>query len=146
MTTLIRDLADEKKAFDPGTPEGDGIGRAPQFDDPDAVEPDLLRCFYCGYIAIMHNETTHDAGCVECGSRRMRACSLVSDDEMRDLIARGFDDSKWQWEADDARMKRIAMKREIDQKFQVKKAVTKEREDNLRKRDRLAGRGPYVLG
>tara|TARA_R110000868_G_scaffold3130_4_gene20788 strand:+ start:1956 stop:2384 length:429 start_codon:yes stop_codon:yes gene_type:complete len=122
------------------------IGRAPQFDDPDAVEPELLRCYYCQYIAIVHNETTHDGGCVECGSRRMRNVGPVTDEEMRGLIARGFDDSGWQWEPDDARLARIAAKREIDHKFQVKKAVTKEREDNLRKRDRLAGRGPHVLG
>lgn len=123
-----------------------GPGRAPQFDDPDAIEPELLRCFYCNHIAIMHAETTFDGGCVECGSRRMRNCGVVTDDEMRDLIARGFDSTNWGWEPDDQRMARIAVKREIDQKFQVRKAVTKEREDNLRKRDRLAGRGPYVLG
>ena len=121
-----------------------GPGRAPQFDDPDAVEPELLRCFYCNHIHIMHKETTHDLGCINCGSRRMRNSGPVTDDEMRDLIARGFDDSNWEWEPDDVRIARIKAKREIDHKFQVKKAVTKEREDNLRKRDRLAGR--LVLG
>lgn len=117
-----------------------GPGRAPQFDDPDAVEPELIRCFYCNYVHIIHVETTHDGGCIECGSRRMRNVGPVTDDEMRDLIARGFDSTNWQWEPDDVRLKRLAVKREIDHKFQVKKAVTKEREDNLRKRDRLAGR------
>lgn len=114
-------------------------GRAPQFDDADAVEPELIRCFYCQFVHIVHAETTHDGGCIECGSRRMRNVGVVTDDEMRDLIARGFDSSNWQWEADDERMKRIAAKRAIDAKFQIRKAVTKEREDNLRRRDRLAG-------
>lgn len=118
----------------------EGPGRAPQFDDPDAVEPELIRCFYCNYVHIIHTETTHDGGCIECGSRRMRNVGPVTDDEMRDLIARGFDSSNWEWEPDDKRVARIAAKRAIDEKFQVKKAVTKEREDNLRKRDRLAGR------
>lgn len=121
------------------------VARAYEHDDPGAVEPELIRCFYCGYVHIVHAETTHDEGCIECGSRRMKNVGPVTDDEMRDLIARGFDDSNWQWEPDDVRLKRIRAKREIDRKFQVKKAVVKEREDNLRKRDRLAGRGPDVL-
>lgn len=117
-----------------------GPGRAPQFDDPDAVEPELLRCFYCQYPHIVHAETGHDEGCINCGSRKMRNVGPVTDQEMKDLIARGFDSSNWEWEADDVRLARITAKREIDHKFQVRKAVVKDREDTLRKRDRLAGR------
>jgi len=140
IITSIKELFAPKPA-----PAVVDIGRAPQFDDPSAVEPELLRCFYCGYLHIFHKETTHDEGCIECGSRRMRNAGAVNDEEMKDLIARGFDDSAWHWEPDDVRLKRIQTKREIDRKFQIKKAVVKEREDNLRKRDRLAGRGPNVL-
>jgi len=112
--------------------------RDTQFDDPNAVEPELLRCFYCQYIHIMHVETGEDIGCIECGSRRMRNVGPIQDHEMRDLIARGFDDSNWRWEPDDVRLRRVAAKREIDHRFQVKKAARVEREHNLRKRDRLA--------
>ena len=140
IITSIREFLAPKPA--PVVP----VARAYEHDDADAVEPELLRCYYCKYVHIAQAETTHDEGCIECGSRRMRNVGVVTDEEMRDLIARGFDSTNWQWEADDVRLARIAAKREIDAKFQIKKAVTKEREDNLRKRDALAGRSVHVLG
>ena len=70
----------------------------------------------------------------------MRSVGVVTDDEMRDLIVRGLNTENWQWEPDNEYVARLRAKREIDHKFQVKKLVVKEREDNLRKRDRLAGR------
>lgn len=115
-----------------------GPGRAPQHDDPDAREPELLRCYYCRHILIMHKETGYDVGCPECGSRRLRNVGPVRDEEMRDLIARGFDDSGWTWVPDDKFKEGVKIKREIDHKFQVKKAARIERDENLRKRDRLA--------
>lgn len=124
----------------------EGPGRAPQFDDKDAVEPDLLRCFYCNHVVIMHKETTFDVGCEECGSRRMRNVGVVTDDEMRDLIVRGFEAQNWQWEPDNEFAARLRAKKAIDHKFQTRKAVVKEREDNLRKRDRLAGRTVLANG
>jgi len=116
------------------------VARAPQFDDPDAVEPELLRCFYCNVVHVMHVETGYDTGCKDCGSRRMRPVGILTDAEMADLIRAGFNPDGWRWEEDNAYAERLRAKRAIDHKFQVKKAVTKEREDNLRKRDRLAGR------
>lgn len=77
----------------------------------------------------MHTETTYDGGCIKCGSRRMRNVGLIGDDEMADLIRRGFDPTvNWTYERNEDYEHRVRTKRSIDEKHQLKKAVTRDRE------------------
>ena len=58
------------------------------------ADAEIRRCYYCNRVCKMV-EVRVEGNCPACGSRKFRAVVKMTDEEMDDLVATGFNTDEW---------------------------------------------------